>query len=113
MTNRRAIPAPAYGHELTFAEDEREARSGGAGILIAAGAAHKRAMWQDCPVADGGMRRNAAIELNHQHHRRRLWLSFGVTGVVAASAIAVILTPGSPGGSVAHTVGDAGGARPV
>jgi hypothetical protein len=60
-------------------------------------------MWQDCPVADGGMRRNAAIELNH-HHRRRLWLSLGVTGVVAAGAIAVILTSGSPGGSVAHTV---------
>jgi hypothetical protein len=28
MTNRRAIPAPAYGHELTIAEDEHEARSG-------------------------------------------------------------------------------------
>jgi hypothetical protein len=58
-------------------------------------------MWQDCPVADGGMRRNAAIELNH---RRRLWLGLGVTGVVAAGAIAVILTSGSPGGGVAHTV---------
>jgi hypothetical protein len=50
------------------------------------------------------MRRNAAIELNHRHHRRRLWLSLGVTGVVAASAIAVIFTSGSPGGGVAHTV---------
>jgi hypothetical protein len=61
-------------------------------------------MWQECPVADGGMRRNAAIELNHRHHRRRLWLSLGVTGVVAAGAIAVIFTSGSPGGGVAHTV---------
>ncbi|MGH3418038.1 MAG: hypothetical protein ACRDOD_00345 [Streptosporangiaceae bacterium] len=52
-------------------------------------------------MADGGMRRNAAIELNHHHHRRRLWLSLGVTGVVAAGAIAVILTPGSPGGGAA------------
>jgi hypothetical protein len=60
-------------------------------------------MWQDCPVADGGMRWNAAIELNH-HHRRRLWLSLGVTGVVAAGAIAVILMSGSRGGGVAHTV---------
>jgi hypothetical protein len=59
-------------------------------------------MWQDCPVADGGMRRNAAIKLNH--HRRRLWLSLGVTGVVAAGAIAVILMSGSRGGGVAHTV---------
>ncbi len=41
-------PAPACGNELTFAADEREARSGGAGILIAAGAAHKRAM---CRIA--------------------------------------------------------------
>jgi len=59
-------------------------------------------MWQDCAVADGGVRRNAAIELNHHH--RRLWLSFGVTGVVAAGAIAVILMSGSRGGGVAHTV---------
>jgi len=53
-------------------------------------------------VADGGMRQDAAIELNH--HRRRLWFSLGVTGVVAVGAIAVILTSGSPGGGVAHTV---------
>jgi hypothetical protein len=59
-------------------------------------------MWQDCPVADGGMRRNAAIKLNH--HRRRLWLSLGVTGVVAAGTIAVILMSGSRDGGVAHTV---------
>jgi hypothetical protein len=69
-------------------------------------------MWQDCAVADGGMRRNAAIELSHR--RRRRWLSLGVTGagvtgagvtgVVAAGAIAGILTSGSPGGGVAHTV---------
>jgi hypothetical protein len=52
-------------------------------------------MWQDCPVADDGMRR---------HRRRRLWLSLGVTGVVAVGAITVILTSGSPGGGVAHTV---------
>ncbi len=108
MTNRRAIPAPAYGHELTFAEDEREARSGAPESSSLRGAAHKRAMWQDCAVADGGMRRNAAIELNH-HHRRRLWLSLGLTGagvigIVAAVAIVGILTSGSPGGGVAHTV---------
>jgi len=65
-------------------------------------------MWQDCPMADGGMRQNAAIELNH-HHRRRLWLSLGVTGagvigVVAVGAIAGIFKSGSPGGGVAHTV---------
>ena len=41
------------------------------------------------------MRRNAAIELNH-HHRRRLWLGLGVTGVVAAGAITGILASGSP-----------------
>ena len=46
-------------------------------------------MWQDCPVADGGMRWNAAIELNH-HHRRRLWLSLGVTGVAAPQLLEVI-----------------------
>jgi hypothetical protein len=59
-------------------------------------------MWQDSPVADGGMRQNAAIELNHHH--RRLWLSLGVTGVVAVGAMAVILTSRSPVGGVAHTV---------
>lgn len=64
-------------------------------------------MWQDCAVADGGMRRNAAIEPNH--HRRRLWLSLGLTGagvigVVAVGVIAGILKSGPPGGGVAHTV---------
>ena len=49
------------------------------------------------------MRRDAAIELNH-HHQRRLWLGLGVTGAVAAGVIAGILTSGSPGGGVAHTV---------
>lgn len=44
------------------------------------------------------------IELNHHHRRLWLWLSLGVTGVVAAGAIAVILTSGSSGGGVAHTV---------
>jgi hypothetical protein len=64
-------------------------------------------MWQDCAVDDGGMRRNAAIELSHR--RRRLRLSLGVIGVgvisiVAAAAIAGIFKSGSPGGGVAHTV---------
>jgi hypothetical protein len=63
-------------------------------------------MWQDCAVADGGMRRNAAIGRSRP---RRRWLIFGVAGagvagVVAAGAIAGILTSGSPGGGVAHTV---------
>jgi hypothetical protein len=66
-------------------------------------------MWQDCPVADGGMRRNAVSELNRHSHRRShrrlwLWLSIGVTGVVAAGVIAVILASGSPRGGVVHTV---------
>ena len=56
---------------------------------------------------DGGVRRNAAIELSHS--RRRLWLSLGVIGVgvisiVAAAAIVGILKSGSPGGVMAHTV---------
>ena len=64
-------------------------------------------MWQDCAVDDGGVWRNAAIELNHS--RRRLWLSLGVIGVgvisiVAVVAIAGILKSASPGGGVAHTV---------
>jgi hypothetical protein len=64
-------------------------------------------MWQDCAVDDGGVRRNAAIELSHR--RRRLWLSLGVIGagvisIVAAAAIVGILKSGSPGGGVAHTV---------
>ena len=55
-------------------------------------------------MADGGMRGNAVIEPNRHSHRRWLWLSLGVTGVVAAAVIAVILTSGSPGGGVTHTV---------
>ena len=98
---------PAYGHELTFAEDEREARSRAPESSSLRGAAPQRAMWQDCAVADGGMRRNAAIEPNH--HRRRLWLSLGLTGagvigVVAVGVIVGILKSGSPGGGVAHAV---------
>jgi hypothetical protein len=58
-------------------------------------------MWQDCAVADSGMRRNAVIEPSR---RRRRWLVLGVAGVVAAGAIAGILTSGSPGGGVAHMV---------
>jgi hypothetical protein len=48
------------------------------------------------------MRRSAAIELNDRG--RRLWLSLGVIGVVAAGAIAGILKFEFPGGGVAHTV---------
>jgi hypothetical protein len=47
------------------------------------------------------MRRNAAIELRR---RRRLWVSLGVTGVIAAGAIVGILTSRSPGSGVAHAV---------
>ena len=54
---------------------------------------------------DGGVRRNAAIELSQS--RRRLRLSLGVIGVgvisiVAVAAIAGIFKSGSPGGGVAH-----------
>jgi hypothetical protein len=57
-------------------------------------------------VDDAGVR-NAGIEPSHS--RRRLWLNLGVIGVgvisiVAAVAIAGILTSGSPGGGMAHTM---------
>src|SRR5437773_1466064 len=77
-------------------------------------------MWQDCAVADGGLRRNAAIKLNHG--RRRLWLSLGLPGTSPASSIATLihmhpgahLVPAGPmGGSAACFEQTAGTAASV